>query len=286
MGRTSLHMATGGKKRRLGVPAIVAGLALGLLVPAAPAAACTRIGGVAVGDCSSTKTKTRKEPSNRTLLLRDLNQDRMRRGLSKLTIDARADEIAREHARRMARRGRVYHNPELKTAAGRRRLGYPTWLGENVGVGPSAESVHEAFMRSRRHRGNILEPAYRAVGLGAYSDGRDLWVVQVFITRGKVAAASRTSSGTVGPTSSDRSTRPSRVAPVARPAARPEGKPVLVGAWPREDEAAKDLSLMASVPSIFGDHEETTIPGIVVLVGLSLPVALLVAGIRRRDART
>jgi uncharacterized protein YkwD len=55
-------------------------------------------------------------------------------------------------------------------------------LGENVGVGGSVDSVHNAFMNSSGHRGNILDPAFNQIGAGVTRDGGGrYWVVQVFM---------------------------------------------------------------------------------------------------------
>jgi hypothetical protein len=55
-------------------------------------------------------------------------------------------------------------------------------LGENVGVGGSVDSVHNAFMNSSGHRGNILDPAFNQIGAGVTRDGAGrYWVVQVFM---------------------------------------------------------------------------------------------------------
>jgi uncharacterized protein YkwD len=63
-------------------------------------------------------------------------------------------------------------------------LGHLPWrkLGENVGVGGSLGSIHNAFMGSSGHRANILDSAfnYSAVGVTRDSFGR-YWVVQEFM---------------------------------------------------------------------------------------------------------
>lgn len=55
-------------------------------------------------------------------------------------------------------------------------------LGENVGVGWSFASIHNAFMASTGHRNNILDPAFNHAAVGITPDifGR-YWVAQEFM---------------------------------------------------------------------------------------------------------
>lgn len=181
--------------------AALAGVLFGLmlLVPAAPSIACTRVGSVTVGDCPQpTKTSPKKAPppTPEQVLFDLLNKERADAGLRALAMDRRAQTMAREHATRMAGRGEIYHNPALATPQGRRELGYPSRLGENVGRGPNARSVHNAFMRSQRHRHNILDTWYRLTGIGIHRRGGTIYVVEIYLTRG--GAGGRASSGSDG----------------------------------------------------------------------------------------
>jgi hypothetical protein len=93
--------------------------------------------------------------------------------------------VARRHAARMASEGRLYHNPSL----GSEVTGW-TAVGENVGVGPSVDDIHRAFMASATHRHAILSGEYTQVGVGVEVGGDGtLWVVEVF-RRPDVLAAS------------------------------------------------------------------------------------------------
>jgi hypothetical protein len=87
-----------------------------------------------------------------------------------LTDDARA------HTNRMIDAGHIYHNSNLGGVTG-------VWqaLGENVGVGIDANSLHDAFMGSSGHRANILGN-YNYVGIGAKTDADGLlWVTVIFM---------------------------------------------------------------------------------------------------------
>lgn len=86
-------------------------------------------------------------------------------------------EVAREQALRMAKRNTLYHNPELTSDVSNWR-----YLGENVGYGPDALTVHRAFMHSAPHRANILDRDYTRVGVGAVVRNGRVWVCEVFKT--------------------------------------------------------------------------------------------------------
>jgi uncharacterized protein YkwD len=55
-----------------------------------------------------------------------------------------------------------------------------TALGENVGEGADLGAIHDAFMKSPSHRAAILNPRFRAVGVGAVLSNDVIFVVEVF----------------------------------------------------------------------------------------------------------
>lgn len=148
--------------------------------------------------------------------LAHLAEERSSQGLAALTSAADLQAVARQHAQRMAARGEPYHNPALTSEVGGWEL-----VGENVGFGPNADLVHDAFMASAPHRANILDARFTQVGVGAVRDatGR-LWVVEVF--RRPVAAAPAPAPAPAAPTSPPPVTSP---APAPRPAPAPEPSP-------------------------------------------------------------
>jgi uncharacterized protein YkwD len=104
-----------------------------------------------------------------------LNYARVTRGIPRLHTRAILTKVAREQANRMADRNTLYHNPSLTSDVPHWR-----WVGENVGYGPDAMTIHVAFMQSQAHRANILDRDYTQVGIGAVvRDGR-VWVAEVF----------------------------------------------------------------------------------------------------------
>jgi uncharacterized protein YkwD len=104
-----------------------------------------------------------------------INAARAARGVPQLTPRRHLIAVAREWAATMASQNKLYHNPELTSDVHNWR-----YVGENVGYGPDALTVHVAFMNSAPHRANILDRDFTEVGVGAVvRDGR-VWVAEVF----------------------------------------------------------------------------------------------------------
>ena len=147
-----------------GAAAIVVALALTagtLLVGAtAPASAATRT----LTAASVEETFTAK-----------LNHARASRGIPRLALNSDLVRVARDQAARMAARSVLYHNPRLTQDVTNWR-----WVGENVGYGPDALTVHVAFMQSPGHRANILDRDYTQVGIGSVVVNGRVWVAEVF----------------------------------------------------------------------------------------------------------
>lgn len=189
------------------------------LVPAA-AEDCTNAGPVSVGNCQQSPPPTpagqpasqpaESASSSEAKFFKLINKERTARGLRPLKQNAYLHSLAREHAARMARDGRIYHNYSgLQSSETHRRLGYPEMLGENVGVGPSTQWLHNEFMGSPRHKANILDARYTGMGIGVVISDGSIWVVEDFVrdrqavvkaTRGKVnrGAVAPSTGGGVG----------------------------------------------------------------------------------------
>jgi putative cell wall-binding protein len=108
-----------------------------------------------------------------------VNSERAKAGLRPLRIDVRLVATARTWSERMARDGRLSHDPNLRSGV---PAGADTW-GENVGraTGEGAvETVHRSFMASEAHRRSILSTRYTDVGIGVTIRGAEVWVTQRF----------------------------------------------------------------------------------------------------------
>lgn len=116
-----------------------------------------------------------------------LNHERAARGIPRLTVRSSLVWVARAQAARMASQNRLYHNPNLTTDVKNWR-----WVGENVGYGPDALTVHVAFMQSPGHKANILDTDYTEVGIGAVTVGDRVWVAEVFRRPLRVTTSSTT----------------------------------------------------------------------------------------------
>ena len=149
---------TGRSAVRRGVLALLVGLAASL-GPGAPAAAAP-------------------DPTDvESAFLARIANTRANHDLRDFQVGGTLTRVAREQARRMADRNMLFHNPELTSEV-------PNWrfLGENVGFGPDALTLHRAFMDSAPHRANILDTDFERIGVGAVvRDGR-VWVSEVFKT--------------------------------------------------------------------------------------------------------
>ena len=103
------------------------------------------------------------------------NSERAGRSIVELAVRDDLVAVARRHAAEMARRGRVGHYGNLPAEVS----GWSA-LGENVGMGASADEVHAMFMSSSTHRGEILDARYLDVGVGVVWSGGRMWVSEVF----------------------------------------------------------------------------------------------------------
>lgn len=111
-----------------------------------------------------------------------INRARIRRGLPRLRINTKTFYGAREHAGDMARKRRIYHDPNLRYEIPR---GCYAWA-ENVGrtsSGDAAKSAMSMFMNSSSHRSNILSRRMSHMGVGVAKRGNYTYVVQRFIDR-------------------------------------------------------------------------------------------------------
>lgn len=107
------------------------------------------------------------------------NADREARDLRDLRFTERLSHYASRHSRQMARKGSLFHST---TAQLQHQLAPYDWAigGENVGVGPTLDSLEGAFMASPEHRENILRRAFDHVAVGIVRRDDRLWVTVIF----------------------------------------------------------------------------------------------------------
>jgi uncharacterized protein YkwD len=101
-------------------------------------------------------------------LLADINQARSARGIRKLVAVAGTTDVAHGWSCKLASLRYLAHNPNL--AGQLDTHGSPNWTAyaENVGMVAStsgASALFRAYMNSPAHRDNILNPAYKYIGV-------------------------------------------------------------------------------------------------------------------------
>lgn len=105
-----------------------------------------------------------------------MNSERAARGLAPLEVYWDLTDDAKAHSQRMMNRDDLHHNPNLASVT----TGWQA-LAENVGVGPSVDSLHQAFMDSPSHKKNIVGN-YNYVGVGVVKESdTKMWVTVVFM---------------------------------------------------------------------------------------------------------
>jgi uncharacterized protein YkwD len=145
--------------KRLTIGAMVSTLLLTLL-PATPAQAkCYRA-----------------TPSERAFV-RKMNAARADGELSRLRLDPEMSKVSKVHTRAMARKESLYHTSSSVLS---KRVTNWVLLGENVGVGGTVSSLHEAFMNSAPHRANVMLKQFKYVGVGVKRAGDRMWVTITF----------------------------------------------------------------------------------------------------------
>ncbi len=122
-----------------------------------------------------------------------INDLRASQGIAALATDAgQLHNVAVSWAGSMADAGSISHRPNLADVAP------SNWvrLGENVGVGSTVESLHNAFVASPGHYRNLVDPAFSTIAVGVIvRDGR-IFVTENFMTvSGSAPLSSASASG-------------------------------------------------------------------------------------------
>lgn len=116
------------------------------------------------------------DPGAQADLANRINILRNSRGLAGVGTHSVLTAKAEAWAQRMADTGCLCHSnlPDGVTVGWRK-------LGENVGRGPSLTAIHDALVNSPLHYANMVDAAFRWVGVGiAYGNGQ-MYVAEVFM---------------------------------------------------------------------------------------------------------
>ncbi|QYG93884.1 CAP domain-containing protein [Iamia sp. SCSIO 61187] len=114
--------------------------------------------------------------SGQTAVQNELNADRSAYALRRLPTHGQLNTKAQAWAEKLARDGVLSHSNLTSGVPGCWRA-----LGENVGYGSSAAGVQDAYMRSTKHRDNVLDRRWSYVGVGYAKAGSRVYTVQVFM---------------------------------------------------------------------------------------------------------
>src|SRR5207249_24666 len=123
-----------------------------------------------------------------------INALRSSKGVGPLAVDGELTSVAREWAAHMAAAGAISHRSNL--AAGITA----NWgkLGENVGMGPDADGLFQAFVNSPHHYENLVDPAFTRVGVGvAVVNGTIFTAHEFMAVRGAPSPAPRPAAAPV-----------------------------------------------------------------------------------------
>lgn len=117
-----------------------------------------------------------------------VNHERRDAGVQpQLTFDDAVAAVARAHSEAMRDKNFFGHaGPDGNLTSRLAAAGIPYGAAsENIarvsGGVNAAASAHGFLMASAQHRGNILNPRFRAVGVGVARDGSDWWFTQIFV---------------------------------------------------------------------------------------------------------
>jgi len=120
-------------------------------------------------------------------MLELINASRAQGGLAPLETDIGVADTARAHSAAEAQARYVYHDGPDGTAHSRDVPACATgWYGENTGKiwNDNVDALHSEFMNEPwapiNHRTNIMDPAFRRVGIGAVIGADAMYMTMVF----------------------------------------------------------------------------------------------------------
>ena len=124
-------------------------------------------------------------------LFESANHERAVQGLAPLKWSATLATAARQHAVRMAAQNTLSHQlpgePGMAERASQAGARFSS-LAENVAEGPSAQSIHQQWMKSPPHRANLLDAQLDSVGIAVAERDGVLFAVEDFsLAAGKLS---------------------------------------------------------------------------------------------------
>lgn len=149
----------------------VAGMAVGILTIALLGVVAVSPAGAAPGRAQEWGT------GEEQAFVARINELRASKGLAPLAVDPELTSRARVWSQTMKDAGRIFHDSDLSVGV------TADWqkLGENVGVGGTVDALFDAFVASPAHYENLVDPAYRFVGIGVVWDGERMFTAHRFM---------------------------------------------------------------------------------------------------------
>lgn len=159
--------------------------------------------------------------SYESCFVNSLNSERAAVGRPKLAVKSDLVANARNHSERMAADGTIYHNSKLASQID------GNWyaLGENVGMGPTCGSIHDAFMASPGHKANILDRDYNQIGVGVVVKDGTIYVTEVFAGRKSTTTSKPRTTVSKTTTTTSKPSTTTASAPAPKPKPKPKPKP-------------------------------------------------------------
>jgi uncharacterized protein YkwD len=121
-----------------------------------------------------TTTTVTDDPASEQAMLRKVNEERRKVGLTTLQADPELRAVARAHGRDMFARGYFAHeSPEGTDPFMRLQAAGVLYLtaGENLALAPTLDLAHIGLMNSPKHKENILYKDFGKVGIGVIDGG-------------------------------------------------------------------------------------------------------------------
>lgn len=105
-----------------------------------------------------------------------INNLRASSSLSPLSVNGNLVSSSRTWAEHMSSVGAISHDPNLRYAVSDFML-----LGENVGTGPSVQTIYNAFVNSPGHYANMVNPSFAQIGVGVVANNGVIYTAQRFL---------------------------------------------------------------------------------------------------------
>ena len=149
-----------------------------------------------------------------------INQARSEHGLHALAVAGGTSTVAAGWTQHLAQQQALSHNPNLGPQL--ESHGSPNWTtyAENVAAGSpsSADAMFQDYMNSQEHRDNILNPAFRYIGVGVVFSDSFAWNTLDFVDQYSSTSTSSTSTQSTSTKTTTTKTTTTRTTTTTRPA--------------------------------------------------------------------